>query len=318
MTDAKPLPIIIDCDPGVDDAIAILMALGNKDAIDLRAITCVAGNVPLSSTSANARRVLDLAGCSEVPVYNGCAHPIMKQKGRTSSAHGTDGLGGVNLRDPVTPLQDDHAIDAINRIARETPGGIVLCPIGPMTNVALALLRYPDLRDHIRQIVLMGGACFGPGNITPLAEFNFHVDPHAAQIVMTAVIPIMLFGLDVTRQAILSKSFSKDLAAAEEPLFQAAGQMLGAYESRDPCLHDPCVIAWLVDPGLFKSVPAHVEITLSEGDAAGQSVARTQARHLNNREPNCEVMTEVDVPRLEALLKDSLTTLASESALQTS
>mgnify|MGYP000347886031 CR=1 FL=1 len=145
MTDARAVPIIIDCDPGVDDAIAILMALGNKEAIDLRAITCVAGNVPLTSTSANARRVLELAGHPEISVYNGCASPIMKCEGRRSSAHGNDGLGGVILPDPVIEVHNEHAIDAINRIARETAGGIVLCPIGPMTNIALALLRYPDL-----------------------------------------------------------------------------------------------------------------------------------------------------------------------------
>ncbi|WP_281985008.1 nucleoside hydrolase [Thalassorhabdomicrobium marinisediminis] len=304
MTDA--VPTIIDCDPGVDDAIAILMALGNRSMIDLRAITCVAGNVPLSRTSANARRVLDLAGCTDVPVFDGCAHPIMTPEGRTSSAHGSDGLGGVDLPEPVTTIQPEHAIDAINRIARDTPGGIVLCPIGPMTNVALALLRYPDLKEHIRQIVLMGGACFGPGNITPFAEFNFHVDPHAAQIVMNSGIPIMLFGLDVTRQALLNRSFSLDLAASDNLFYQTVGQMLGAYESRDPCLHDPCVIAWLIDPSLFQSVAAHVEITLGKDDAAGQSVARTSAKHLGERHPNCECVTHVDAVGLETLLKRSL------------
>ena len=314
MTDARAVPIIIDCDPGVDDAIAILMALGNKEAIDLRAITCVAGNVPLTSTSANARRVLELAGHPEISVYNGCASPIMKCEGRRSSAHGNDGLGGVILPDPVIEVHNEHAIDAINRIARETAGGIVLCPIGPMTNIALALLRYPDLAEHIREIVLMGGACFGPGNITPLAEFNFHVDPHAAQIVMNSGIPIKLFGLDVTRQAVLGENFSKDLATSTVPLNQSVGQMLGAYENRDPCLHDPCVIAWLIDPNAFKSVPAHVEITLDEGDTAGQSVARTRARHLIDREPNCQVMIEVDAGRLEALLKESLAKLPSAVA----
>ncbi|SMD05980.1 nucleoside hydrolase [Primorskyibacter flagellatus] len=309
MTDARPTPIILDCDPGVDDAIAIIMALGLPDAIHLRAITCVAGNVPLSSTARNARQILELAGRTDIPVHGGCTRPIMSPTGRTSSAHGTDGLGGVRLPEPALQLQPEHAADAIRRIARETPGGITLCAIGPLTNVALALLRDPALADHVRRIVLMGGACFGPGNITPLAEFNFYADPHAAQIVFDAGVPIVLFGLDVTRKALLSEGYSAALATSSDQRREAIGRMLGAYESRDPCLHDPCVIAWLADPDLFELIEAHVEISLADGVASGQSVTRVRDRHLEGRKPNCRVAVDVDNAALERMLSDCIAAL---------
>jgi len=301
--------MLLDCDPGVDDAIAILMALGLPDAIDLRAITCVAGNVPLSSTARNARQILDLAGRADIPVHAGCMRPIMSPTGRTSTAHGTDGLGGVQLPDPAQPLQSEHAADTIRRIARDTPGGITLCAIGPLTNVALALLRDPDVADHVNRIVVMGGACFCPGNTTPLAEFNFHADPHAAQIVFDAGIPIVLFGLDVTRKALLSDGYSTALATSPDPRRAAIGRMLGAYESRDPCLHDPCVIAWLADPGLFDLIEAHVEITLADGVASGQSVTRVGDRHLDGRRPNCRVAVDVDSAALERMLSACIAAL---------
>ena len=309
MTDTGPTPIILDCDPGVDDAIAIIMALGLPDAIDLRAITCVAGNVPLSSTARNARQILELAGRPDIPVHGGCTRPIMSPTGRTSTAHGSDGLGGVQLPEPGMQLQPEHASDAIRRIARDTPGGVTLCAIGPLTNVALALLRDPALAEHVNRIVVMGGACFGPGNITPLAEFNFYADPHAAQIVFDAGIPIVLFGLDVTRKALLSEGYSAALAASSDPRRKAIGRMLGAYESRDPCLHDPCVIAWLAAPGLFEFIDAHAEISLAGGVASGQSVTRVRDRHLEGRRPNCRVAMNVDNAALERMLSDCIAAL---------
>ncbi|WP_347309907.1 nucleoside hydrolase [Defluviimonas sp. SAOS-178_SWC] len=297
-------PILLDCDPGVDDAIAIAMALALPEAVDLRAITCVAGNVPLSATSRNALRILELLGRTDIPVHAGSARRIMSPEGRNSSAHGADGLGGIDLPDPKAALQDEHAVDAIRRIARETPGGLTICAIGPLTNIALALLRDPGLADHLREIVLMGGACFGPGNTTPLAEFNFYADPHAAQIVYDFGIPIVQFGLDVTRKALLSDGFSAALAESGNAVKSALGRMLGAYESRDPCLHDPCVIVWLARPELFQLIEAHVEVLHGEGPGSGQSLARVQERHLQGRKPNCRIATEVDRAGLEAILSD--------------
>ena len=178
-----PRPIIIDCDPGQDDALAILLALGSPDELEVLAITAVAGNVPLALTEKNARKIVALAGRTDVPVHAGCAQPMVRELVTAEFVHGATGLDGADLPEPTTPLAATHAVDAIIDILRTRPEGTVtICPIGPLTNIAMAMRKAPDIVPRIREIVLMGGA-IGQGNITPSAEFNIYVDPHAAKVV---------------------------------------------------------------------------------------------------------------------------------------
>ncbi|MCB8874301.1 nucleoside hydrolase [Acidisoma silvae] len=304
-----PSRIIIDCDPGVDDAVAILLAFAAPEAVKVEAITTVIGNVMLDKTTANALRVRDLAGRADIPVYAGCPRPIMAPIERKNSVHGGDGLGDIDLPAPVTATESEHAVDAIIRIVRDNPGQITLCPVGPMTNIALALIKAPDIIPLIPEIVFMGGAAFCPGNSSPAAEFNFMIDPHAAQIMLTAGIPLTMFGLDVTAQALITRPWMDAVEAASGAVGQAAVAMLRAYGHGDPCLHDPCVIAHLIDPTLFEGVDAWVEVETTAPLARGQSVAAVAPRHRPGHEPNCRVITGLDAPRLFTLLAERLISL---------
>jgi inosine-uridine nucleoside N-ribohydrolase len=294
--------IILDCDPGVDDAVAILLALGSPAEIELLGITCVAGNVPLDKTARNARRVCTLAGRHDVPVLAGCARPLMSAVGRTASVHGVDGLADVGFPEPAFELGSQHAVDFIIEQAMAGPGGVTLCCVGPMTNAAVALIKEPRLAQRLDRILFMGGAAFCPGNVSPVAEFNVFVDPHAAHVVLESGLPLTMFGLDVTHQA---RATAERLAAWEArggPVIAAAARMVRAYRGGDPCLHDACVIAYLIDPGLFGGVDAHVAVECESPRTLGQTVARTKERHLAGDAPNCHVVTHVEADRFFDLL----------------
>src|SRR5262245_61800482 len=185
--------IILDCDPGVDDAVAILLALGPPAEIDLLGLTCVAGNVPLDKTARNARRVCTLAGRTDVPVLAGCARPLMSPAGRTATVHGVDGLADVGFPEPAFELGSQHAVDFIIEQALRAPGQVTLCCVGPLTNAALALVKEPLLAQRLGRVIFMGGAAFCPGNVTPVAEFNVFVDPHAAHVVLGAGLSLTMF-----------------------------------------------------------------------------------------------------------------------------
>jgi purine nucleosidase len=303
---AAPRRIIIDCDPGVDDAVALLLAFASPEAVEVAAITTVVGNVALAQTTANALRIRDLAGRGEVPVHAGCARPIMAPVERKGSVHGGDGLGDIGLPPPASAVAPGHAVDALIDRIRAEPGGITLCPIGPMTNIAMTLVKAPDIVPLIREIVFMGGAAFRPGNSTPAAEFNFMIDPHAAQIMLTAGVPLTMFGLDVTAQAMITRPWMDRVEAKAGPIARSAIAMMRAYGFGDPCLHDPCVIAHLIDPSLFAGVDAWVEVDCVSPLARGQSIAAVKDRHRAGRAPNCRVITALEDGRLFALLEDRL------------
>ncbi|MCE6076757.1 nucleoside hydrolase [Agrobacterium vitis] len=300
-----PLRFLYDCDPGADDALAMLLALGRPDALDMIAVTCVAGNVGLRPVVNNARRILELCGRRDIPVYAGAARPIMASRGRVSIMHGSDGLAGSKLPAPTMPVTDGHAATEISRIAR-AEGKLHICATGPMTNLALALLLDPDLPDFISAINIMGGAAFCPGNTTPLAEFNFAVDPHAAAIVFDSGIPITMLGLDVTRQATVNGDMIAQVGAIDSAVAREAAHLLINYGSKDPCLHDPAAIAWMLKPEIFKTVQAHVSICTNSGPAAGQVVAAVSERHLSGRAPNSTIVTHVDAAEFRKLFVASL------------
>ena len=274
--------IIIDTDPGQDDAVAILLALASPDEIDVLGITAVAGNVPLALTQKNARIICELAGRTDVPVFSGCDCPIGRTLVTAEHVHGKTGLDGPVLPDPQMPLQDLHAVDFIIQTLREHPSGtITLCPLGPLTNIATALTKAPDIAKKIAAIVLMGGAYFEVGNITPTAEFNIYVDPEAADIVFRSGIDITVMPLDVTHKALVTKSRNDAFRALGTQVGNAVAEMTDFFERFDKekygsagaPLHDPCVTAYLIQPELFSGRYINVEIEIRSELTRGMSVA---------------------------------------------
>lgn len=306
--------IILDCDPGQDDAIALLLALASPDEIELLAVTAVAGNVPLRLTELNARRILALAGRTEIPVHAGCDRPLLRALETAEYVHGVTGLDGAELPAPDRPLAPGHAVDAIIAIVMSRPeGSVTLCPTGPLTNVALAMRKEPRLAPRLAGIVLMGGA-IELGNVTPAAEFNIYVDPHAADIVFGSGVPITMFGLDVTHKVLVTEPRLRAIEAIGTPVARAAAGLLDFYSRFDRerygepggPLHDPCVIAWLIDPTLFRGRACPVTIE-REGDCAGRTLVDWWNMH--QRAANATVIREVDDQRFFTMLTERLARL---------
>lgn len=266
-------PIIIDTDTGQDDAVAVLLALASPE-LDILGMTVVAGNVPLEQTKRNIRVIKELAGRPEVPCYAGAGRPLIRSLITAEYVHGKTGLDGPDLQEPTTTLQDGHAADfIIETLMTRDPGTVTLCPLGPLTNIALALAREPRIAPRIREIVLMGGGYSEGGNVTPAAEFNILVDPHAADIVFRCGAPITMIPLDCTHKALTTKARVAKIRAAGTRVAEATVLWLEFFERYDVAkygtdggpLHDPCVIAWLINPDLFSGRACNVVIeTMSE------------------------------------------------------
>ena len=252
--------IIIDTDPGQDDAVAILLALASPDEIEVLGITAVAGNVPLSLTERNARIVCELAGRPDIAVYAGCDRPLRRKLVTAEHVHGKTGLDGPELPEPKIKLQEKHGVDfIIDTILQEPENSVSLCPLGPLTNIASAILKQPKIVSRIKQIVLMGGAYFEVGNITPTAEFNIFVDPDAAKIVFEAGIDMVVMPLDVTHKALVTGERNEAFRRLKSPVGIAVAEMTDFFERFDKekygssgaPLHDPCVTAYLINPKIF-------------------------------------------------------------------
>jgi purine nucleosidase len=316
----RPRAIIIDCDPGQDDALAILLALGSPEDLEVLAITAVAGNVPLPSTERNARKVVELAGRTDVPVHAGCERPLVRPLVIADYVHGKTGLDGYDLPEPATPLAESHAVDAIVEILRaRPPGTVTLCAVGPLTNLAMAMVKAPDIVPRVAEIVLMGGA-IGLGNATPAAEFNIFVDPHAADVVFRSGVPIVMLGLDVTHQALVTAERLDAIRRLGTPVGQAVCGLLEFYSRYDQTmrgrvgapLHDPCAIAWLLRPELFEARSCHVAIETSSELTMGRTVVDWQGRGRLNRgaEPaNAQVVDRIDADGFFSLLTERLAKL---------
>jgi len=316
MPDRMPMSlrkIIIDTDPGQDDAVAILLALASPDEIEVLGITAVAGNVPISLTAKNARIVCELAGRTDIPVFQGCAAPLARDLVTAEHVHGKSGLDGPALPDPAMPLQEAHAAEFIvETLRREAPGTVTLCPLGPLTNIATAFLNAPDIKDRVQQIVLMGGAYFEVGNITPAAEFNIYVDPEAADIVFKSGVDIVVMPLDVTHEALTTP--------ARNATFRALGTRVGdtvaawtdfferfdkeKYGSEGAPLHDPCVIAYLLEPGIFSGRHVNVEIETVSDLTRGMTVADWWG--VTDRPKNALFIGELDSDRFFDLLTERI------------
>lgn len=274
------LPVIIDTDPGKDDAVAILLALASSGRLDVRAITVVAGNVPLALTERNARALVALAECRHIPVHTGYAAPLSHALITAEHIHGKSGIDGAELPEPEQPLAEAHAVDAIIASLKAAPErSTTLCTLGPLTNVATALARAPEISAKIRAIVMMGGA-IGLGNVTPSAEFNIYVDPHAAAAVFASGVPIVMVPLDATHQAIVTPAWADRMAGLGTRAGLAIGGMFKAaatrasrrHGGRGVPLHDPCVIAWLLWPELFEGGRYHVAVETESALTRGRTV----------------------------------------------
>ena len=292
--------IIIDTDPGQDDAVAILLALASPE-LEVLGITAVAGNVPLALTEKNARKICELAGRPEVKVFAGASRPMVRSLVTAEDVHGKTGLDGPELPEPGMPLQEQHAVDFIvETLMREQGGSVTLCPLGPLTNIALALEREPDIVPRIREIVLMGGGFFEGGNVTPAAEFNIHVDPHAADVVLKSGIPVVMVPLDCTHKALTT---AKRVAAFRDLGTRpgvATAEMLEFFERFDENkygtdggpLHDPCVIAYLLKPELFSGRHINVTVEMASELTMGMTVADWWS--VTGRPKNVTYIREVD------------------------
>ncbi|MBO6884903.1 MAG: nucleoside hydrolase [Marivita sp.] len=309
----SPRKIIIDTDPGQDDAVAILLALASPDDLEVLGITAVAGNVPLPLTQKNARIVCELAGKPETLVFAGCDAPIARKLVTAEHVHGKTGLDGPTLPDPTMPLQDQHAVDFIIETLRaEEEGTVTLCPLGPLTNIAVALKRAPDIAERIQEIVLMGGAYFEVGNITPAAEFNIYVDPEAAKKVFACGAPITVMPLDVTHKALVTAERNNALRAIGTPVGIAVAEMTEFFERFDKekygsagaPLHDPCVTAYLIKPDLFTGRHINVEIETGSDLTLGMTVADWWG--VTDRAPNATFMGDIDADGFFALLTERL------------
>ena len=303
-----PIPIIIDTDPGQDDAAAILLALGSPE-LEVRAITTVAGNVELDLATANALRLLELAGRTDVPVHAGCPRPMVRPLVTAKHVHGRTGLDGADLPAPRTRARDQHAVPFLIEALRGASQKLTLCPIGPLTNVALALISAPDIARRIERIVLMGGA-FSGGNVTPAAEFNIYVDPHAAHVVLTSGVPIVMMPLDVTHQNQTTPPRLAEIAALGTAPARAMAGMLSFYDRSHaerfggPPLHDPTTIAWLLAPGLFEGTAAHVAVEHASETTMGATVADLFGK--TGRPANAEVMLRIDADGFQRLFVERL------------
>ncbi|WP_394196935.1 nucleoside hydrolase [Litoreibacter albidus] len=308
--------IIIDTDPGQDDAVAMLLAFGSPEEVDVLGVTAVAGNVPLPLTEKNARIVCELAGRTETKVFAGCDAPMSRKLVTAEHVHGKTGLDGPVMPDPTMPLQDQHAVDfIIDTLRAEPAGSVTLCPLGPLTNIAQAFERAPDVIERVQEIVLMGGAYFEVGNITPAAEFNIYVDPEAAKIVFGSGVPIVVMPLDVTHKALTNR----DRVEAFRALGNEAGRMVAEwtdfferfdkekYGSAGAPLHDPCVIAYLIKPELFSGRHVNVEIETASELTLGMTVADWW--RVTDRKPNATFMSDIDAEGFFALLNERIARL---------
>ena len=311
--------VILDCDPGHDDAVAILLALASPEEIDLLGITCVAGNVPLDLTRNNALKICELAGYTEVAVYSGCARPMVRELNTAENVHGKSGLdlpGGSVLPEPSMTLRSQHAVDyIIDTLLAEDSGSITLCPTGPLTNIAVAMIRAPEIVPRIREIVLMGGAAINPGNVTPAAEFNIHVDPHAAHLVFSSGVRLVMMGLDVTYQVQVTPSRKENIHALGGRVAQTVAELITFYGGFDleqwgldgAPLHDPCVIAYLIDNEIFRVKHINVEVETNSDLTLGQTVA--DWKFVTDRTPNCHVAYQADDTRFFEMLNERLARL---------
>lgn len=309
-------PIIIDCDPGQDDAVNILLALASPEELDVLGITAVAGNVPLEKTERNARIMCELTGKPDAKVFAGCAAPLERPLVTAEYVHGREGIDGAEVFEPTVPLQKQHAVEFIvETLMAAEDDSITLVPTAPLTNVAAAFLREPGIAPKVHEIVLMGGAFREGGNVTPSAEFNVYVDPHAAKIVFECGRPIVAMGLDVTHQVLATPARVKAIGDLDTRVASNVRGMLEYFNRHDVekygveggPLHDPCTVAYLLKPDLFQGKHVNVAVETESELTIGETVVDFWG--VTEREPNVEWIHTVDADGFFELLTERLARL---------
>jgi inosine-uridine nucleoside N-ribohydrolase len=309
-------PIIIDTDPGIDDAVAILLALAAPEELAVRGIVAVAGNLPLAACVRNLRQICELAGRPDVALYAGCAGPLLRPLTTAAGIHRDALRERLQLAEPAMPLNTQHGVDfLIDSLRAAEAGAVTLCALGPLTDIAMALVKAPDIAARIGELVIMGGAGFEIGNVTPAAEFNIHVDPHAAEIVLASGVPITMIPLDVTQQVLSTSPRIAALRALGNRCGPAVAALLAAFEAsrtarfgtRGTALHDPCVIAYLLRPALFSGRMVNVAVETAGALTIGMTVVDWWG--VTGRKPNVRFLTAVDADGLYELLTENLVRL---------
>ncbi|HHG89615.1 MAG TPA: nucleoside hydrolase [Devosia sp.] len=316
MSKNPPQKIIIDTDPGQDDAVALLLALASPEELDVLGIVTVAGNVGLTQNSINALKIVELSGRTDVPVFAGCDRPMRRTPVTAEHVHGKTGLDGPDLPDPEISLQDHHGVDfIIDTLLEAEPNTVKLCALGPLTNIAMALVRAPSIAPRIKEIVLMGGGYFEGGNITPAAEFNIYVDPEAADIVLHCAAPITIIPLDVTHHMLATPAHLERFLNLGNRTGKAIYEMLTFSERFDlekyrwegAPLHDPCVIAHVLEPDIFTGRHINVEVEVSSELTRGMTVADYWG--VTDRKANAHYLRHGNTERYYDLLAERISKL---------
>jgi pyrimidine-specific ribonucleoside hydrolase len=305
------LPIILDCDPGHDDAIALVLALASPE-LELKAVTSSAGNQTPDKTLHNVLRMLTLLKHTDIPVAGGATKPLMRELIIADNVHGESGLDGPALPEPAFAPQNCTAVELMAKVLRESPEPVTLVATGPQTNVALLLNSHPELHDKIARIVIMGGA-MALGNWTPSAEFNIFVDPEAAEIVFQSGIPVVMAGLDVTHRAQIMAADIERFRSIGNPIARTVAELLDFFMEyhktekwgfKGAPLHDPCTIAWLLKPEMFTTVKRWVGVETQGKYTKGMTVV--DYYFLTGNEPNAEIMLDMDRQAFVDLLAERL------------
>jgi purine nucleosidase len=306
-------PIIIDCDPGQDDAIGLLLAMSSPDELDILGVTTVAGNVPLALTERNARQVRDIAGRSDVPVYAGCSKPMLRDLITAEKVHGKTGIDGIEIVEPRESPADQHAVDFIvDTLSAAGKDLITLVTMGPLTNIGQAFTKDSSIIEKVEQIVLMGGAMREAGNHSPSAEFNILVDPHAADIVFRCGRPITVMGLDVTHQVLATPERRDRIRTIDNEAARATVGMLDFFNRHDTVkygsmgapLHDPCTIAFLMKPDLFEGKLCNISVETESELTMGNTAV--DFWHVTDRPKNATWIHAVDADGFYDLLIERL------------
>ena len=311
-----PRKIIIDTDPGQDDAVAILLALGSPAEIEVLGIVAVAGNVGLKQNAYNALQVVELSGKTGVPVYAGCEAPIRRKLVTAEYVHGKTGLDGPTLPAPKIKLRDQHGVDFIIDTVRANPGEVTLVAVGRMTNLALALKHDPEIATLVKDVVIMGGNFYVPGNVSPVAEANIHGDPEAADVVMTAAWKVVVVGLDVTAVTIMSRSYLADMAKVGGKDVQLLNDLSQSYidfykhaVEDGMMVHDSCACVYVVAPELFSIVTGPVRVVCG-GIADGQTIVKPDGMRFPPGDwddlPSQIVCTGIESEKVIDLISDTI------------
>ncbi|MQB45848.1 nucleoside hydrolase [Rhizobium sp. ICMP 5592] len=315
-----PIPIIIDCDPGIDDTIALLTAFVSPE-LDILGITPVCGNQPLERTVRNALQVCELGGRTDVPVYAGCFRPMLREP-IYGQFHGKSGLGNTNLPEPTKTAEPISAVDfLIETLDAAALSGrrVTICCLGPMTNLAIALRMKPQIAEGVERIVMMGGAYREPGNRTMTSEFNMLADPHAAHVVFSSGIPLVALALDATHQVMLKPEHVAQFASVSGRISETLAELMAfwdrndvrRYGSRGGPLHDPLVIAYLLAPQLFQTERARVFVEHESELCMGQTIADWYGK--SGLEPNADIVTRVDAEGIIQFFLDRLSRYAEKA-----